>query len=257
MPRISEGEIVLPALFLMSISPNGKITTSELIEKLMEILKPQGEDLEILAGRRDTKFSQKVRNLKSHNTFERLNYAEYRNGCFVINDNGRRYVQDNIDIIKYLLSNDFNWNDLRTGFERAFERTRGGEKIEPVDENIIIEEGTKRIIERAIYERSMKLRNIAIESFYSRNGAIFCEICFFNFEKFYGDLGKGYIEVHHRKPIFKFESEDFSKFLNEALNDTALVCSNCHRIIHRDRKSPLDIGLLKENIAFDFSQWMH
>lgn len=58
--RITETELILPSLYLMSLN-NGVITTSELIQKLREIMKPAGEDLEILSGRPDDKFYQKVR----------------------------------------------------------------------------------------------------------------------------------------------------------------------------------------------------
>ena len=74
--RLSELELVLPSLYLMRLNGDS-ITTSELIQKLRLIMKPSGEDLAILSGRTDDKFSQKVRNLKAHNTFERLGYAKY------------------------------------------------------------------------------------------------------------------------------------------------------------------------------------
>ncbi|MDR1022654.1 MAG: hypothetical protein LBL94_05220 [Prevotellaceae bacterium] len=77
--RVTEIELILPSLYLMSLN-NGVITTSELIQKLRDIMKPAGEDLRILAGRNDDKFSQKVRNLIAHRTFERFGYAEYDAG---------------------------------------------------------------------------------------------------------------------------------------------------------------------------------
>jgi hypothetical protein len=46
--------------------PDGYISTSELILELEEALRPTGEDAEILRNRADTRFSQIVRNLKSH-----------------------------------------------------------------------------------------------------------------------------------------------------------------------------------------------
>ncbi|EAI4447359.1 hypothetical protein YZ38_01245 [Campylobacter lari] len=52
------------------VANNPGIRTSELIIKLIDIMKPSGEDLEILEGRQDTKFSQKVRNLVSHNSLK-------------------------------------------------------------------------------------------------------------------------------------------------------------------------------------------
>jgi hypothetical protein len=55
MTRISESELILPVLYLLSV--NGDMSTSELITSLRNLLHPSGEDLEILKGRRDDKFS--------------------------------------------------------------------------------------------------------------------------------------------------------------------------------------------------------
>lgn len=64
--RISENEIVPVALEIIGEHPG--IRTSELIVELEQRFQPEGEDAEILDARNDTKFSQKVRNLKSHDT---------------------------------------------------------------------------------------------------------------------------------------------------------------------------------------------
>jgi len=61
----TERELILPALALLDQHSDG-LTTSDLIRELTIILKPDGHDDEILAGRNDTYFSQKVRNLVSH-----------------------------------------------------------------------------------------------------------------------------------------------------------------------------------------------
>ncbi|MDE7266553.1 MAG: hypothetical protein K2N89_03715 [Lachnospiraceae bacterium] len=66
MSCYSEDEIAQVALEVIRRNPG--IRTSELIKETRKIMKPDGEDLEILDGRNDDKFSQKVRNLKSHNT---------------------------------------------------------------------------------------------------------------------------------------------------------------------------------------------
>jgi len=57
-----------------------------------------------------------------------------------------------------------------------------------------------------------------------------CEICEFDFYKIYGDLGKGFIECHHIIPISNYKENAKTK-----LNDLVLVCSNCHRMLHRKR----------------------
>ncbi|BCE01274.1 HNH endonuclease [Marinicellulosiphila megalodicopiae] len=68
-----------------------------------------------------------------------------------------------------------------------------------------------------------------------------CECCNFNFSDTYGDLGAEYIEAHHLKPISSLKDE--GDLTNKA--DIALVCSNCHRMLHRKRPW-LGIGELKE-----------
>ena len=91
--------------------------------------------------------------------------------------------------------------------------------------------------------RSYKLRNAAIE-YYKSNDKICCQICSFDFEKVYGDLGKGFIEIHHIKPIYQFDSTDNEKFMSQAIKNLIPVCSNCHRMIHR-KKDIKPIELLK------------
>jgi len=67
MTNYTENQIAPVAYEIIRANPG--IRTSSLIDRVREEMRPDGEDLEILAGRNDDKFSQKVRNLKSHNTF--------------------------------------------------------------------------------------------------------------------------------------------------------------------------------------------
>ena len=64
--RISEAELMIPTLQFLYRQSNGFATTTELINHLTHVLNPGGLDVEILQGRNDTKFSQKVRNMVSH-----------------------------------------------------------------------------------------------------------------------------------------------------------------------------------------------
>lgn len=70
MKCITESQLVLPALYILSKS------VSKLITQLTEIMHPTGIYAEILSGRSDTHFSQKVRNLKSHDTLQKQGYAD-------------------------------------------------------------------------------------------------------------------------------------------------------------------------------------
>lgn len=63
--RIRERDLVIPALRAVA-DAGGEITTTLLIEVLTHEFEPSGTDAEILDGRHDTYFSQKVRNLISH-----------------------------------------------------------------------------------------------------------------------------------------------------------------------------------------------
>ena len=85
---IKEHDLIIPSLKIIYENKNG-ITTSDLLELLRQNLKPTGEDLKILENRNDDKFSQKVRNLKSHKTLENLGYARFHNNCFFITDKGK------------------------------------------------------------------------------------------------------------------------------------------------------------------------
>lgn len=85
--RIRESDLVVPALRLMSERADGFISTSDLIAEISEIFNPIGRDAQIIDGRSDTYFSQKVRNLICHrhgvNSFivqELANYDEDREG---------------------------------------------------------------------------------------------------------------------------------------------------------------------------------
>jgi len=246
--RITETELILPSLYLMQLN-GGSITTSELIDKLRDIMKPTGDDLTILAGRADDKFSQKVRNLKSHNTFENYGYAKHegKDKGFVVTNEGLQHLENNIAVLTYLLINDFTYNDISVELQQI-ESRKDNVKIEVFDENIIIQEGIKRIRENNVYERSKKLRDYAIKHF-TIDGRISCSCCTFNFSDFYGTkIGGNFIEIHHVKPIFQYEDKNLIKTIANAVQNLTPVCSNCHRMIHKSWDKPLEISTLISNI---------
>ncbi|MBI5969829.1 MAG: HNH endonuclease [Deltaproteobacteria bacterium] len=214
-------------------------------------MKPTGEDLQILSGRADDKFSQKVRNLRAHSTFERFGYAEYKGdaktGRVEITEEGKKHLKQNQDVLTYLLINDFTYPDLMANLKKI-EANKDKKRIETFDENVIIREGLKRITEETVYERSKQLRDYAIGCF-TVEGKIYCNCCAFNFADFYGeDIGNGFIETHHIRPIFQYENENIIKTIKNAVKNLMPVCSNCHRMIHKNWKKPLEIQKLIEGI---------
>jgi 5-methylcytosine-specific restriction enzyme A len=61
-----------------------------------------------------------------------------------------------------------------------------------------------------------------------QHGRLECEACGFDFEAVYGDLGHGYAECHHTIPLSSLGGQGATR-----LSDLAIVCANCHRMIHR------------------------
>jgi hypothetical protein len=95
--RISERDLTCPTLAILASKPNGYCSTSRLIADLTDHFEPKGEDAEILDNRHDTKFSQIVRNMKSHKTastniIHRGLVEETARG-FRITDSGREYLK--------------------------------------------------------------------------------------------------------------------------------------------------------------------
>lgn len=93
MRIITEKDLIIPALVAIYNKGDEGISTQDLISLMREELLPEGEDLKILEGRNDDKFSQKVRNLKSHNTLS--TYTEYKNDKYFINDEGVMFLSEN------------------------------------------------------------------------------------------------------------------------------------------------------------------
>ena len=73
-------------------------------------------------------------------------------------------------------------------------------------------------------------RNAALVKKVKRLKGCNCEICGANFEQRYGTIGVGYIEAHHLKPLASLKG---TKVAMDPENDFAVLCANCHRMIHR------------------------
>ncbi len=116
----------------------------------------------------------------------------------------------------------------------------------PIEGQNFLPEGIKRIITVNTYERNSKARQKCIEYWKA-----ICSVCHFNFEKKYGELGKGFIHVHHLIPI----SEIGQTYQVDPINDLRPVCPNCHSMLHR-KNPPLTIDELKERIREPHSSQM-
>lgn len=110
-----EKELILPALKILEENFDG-LTTTQLISEMRKKLEPTGRDLEILSGRNDDVFSQKVRNLISHKSI--LAYVTIDSNIIKINEEGRQYIIDAMpdDYSPYLETND-NFREENEGYD--------------------------------------------------------------------------------------------------------------------------------------------
>ncbi len=99
------------------------------------------------------------------------------------------------------------------------------EKIEPTElfEDEAIYEGAKKTIIVNQYERNPIARQKCIDI----NGCK-CKVCGMDFENKYGEIGRGFIHVHHVVPI----STIGKTYQIDPVNDLVPVCPNCHAMLH-------------------------
>ena len=70
--------------------------------------------------------------------------------------------------------------------------------------------------------RSDEKKRAALEE----TGRLACEVCGFDFLETYGERGRGFAECHHTRPLS-------TGIRTTYLRDLAIVCANCHRMLHR------------------------
>ena len=79
-------------------------------------------------------------------------------------------------------------------------------------------------------ERNSKVVQLAKQKFKEENGRLFCQVCEFDFEKEYGEIGIDFIEAHHTIPVSEMKAGHKTK-----IEDIAMLCPNCHRMAHKKR----------------------
>ncbi len=92
---LSENQLIVPALIAMHQSPSHEIQTSDLIEHIADQFTLDDKDLSPLVNRNDEKYTQIVRNLKSHKTLKDFGYAVEIEGGFQITKEGIDWLNIN------------------------------------------------------------------------------------------------------------------------------------------------------------------
>jgi 5-methylcytosine-specific restriction enzyme A len=110
------------------------------------------------------------------------------------------------------------------------------EELSPSDALI---EGAAVTVPVNKYERSYEARVLCI-AHHGYN----CAICNFDFEKFYGALGRHYIHVHHIVPLGEIKATHEV----DPIKDMVPICPNCHAMVHSTRPA-IGIDQLKKHLA--------
>lgn len=118
----------------------------------------------------------------------------------------------------------------------------GEQRIEVLPEEAVepekLYEGATKTISVNIYERNPQARKMCIDAY-----GVTCAVCGFNFADAYGEIGEGFIHVHHLKPLAEIGAE----YQLDPVEHLRPVCPNCHAMLHR-RKPILSIEELKASI---------
>ena len=155
--------------------------------------------------------------------------------------NIRAIIEDNSsDSIRYKGSEDLfysvdgvgkgHWGLRNFNQEEALELTQEDDEFS--EGKILLKNHLQR-------ERNVKLIEQSKKKFIENHGRLYCEVCGFDFEEVYGELGKKFIEAHHIKPVSQMTENE-----KTSIDDIVMVCSNCHSMIHR-KKPWLTIDKIK------------
>lgn len=117
-------------------------------------------------------------------------------------------------------------NAIRKNYQRVT-----AESIEPYGQNEDEEEFREGKILTRLHkqkERNSRAVRRKKEKVLQETDRLTCEVCGFDFGEKYGELGHGFAECHHKEPVSELDENQKTK-----LSDLAIVCANCHRMIHR------------------------
>jgi len=116
------------------------------------------------------------------------------------------------------------------------------------EEDIGAKEGRLLFRAHRSRERSSTLVRKKKSQVFKAIGKLACEVCDFDFQRQYGGLNEPFIECHHLVPLSELRPNQVTR-----LKDLALVCANCHRMLHR-MEDPSDIGTLRESVKVHYPQ---
>lgn len=248
MPRIRESHLLMPALYI--IGQTGGANTTQIKNELIRVFQPSGEDNELLAGRADTKFTQIVRNLLgSHYTTNGMALYTHKgpDGRFTLTAQGQALVELHDEAMQDMFSQSQDYPTAVEIASRMYQASARRSTVYVYREDDVVAEGRATVAQTRVRERSQRLRRAAI-AHYTVNGRIRCAVCGFDFYEVYGELGEGYIQIHHETPVCQYSDQGEEQYIQQAVRDVKPVCPNCHCMIHRGGGTPLTVQQLAQII---------
>jgi 5-methylcytosine-specific restriction protein A len=131
------------------------------------------------------------------------------------------------EVLNDFLRDPARMHEQARAIREALERWESEPAVDVVDLDISAEEGGVLLKLHLRRERDSRLRREKIAEAKRKGVPVACEVCGFDFYQTYGDRGRDYIECHHRTPLH------VTGVVTTRLADLALICSNCHRMVHR------------------------
>lgn len=110
------------------------------------------------------------------------------------------------------------------------------EYADEIDSEKTFPEGVLKQVKVNVYERNPQARAICINKY-----GVTCMVCGFDFGKKFGNLGEGFIHVHHLTPL----SEIRKGYKLNPISDLRPVCPNCHAMLHQRKREPYTIAELR------------
>jgi len=141
----------------------------------------------------------------------------------------------------------FTEAELATAEQRLGDYARRSDRIRSERERLYPDElepglqyteGARKSVRVNAAERNLRARRACIAS----HGHV-CSVCGLDFGQRYGEVGVGFIHVHHVKPLSLTDTE----YTVDPVNDLRPVCPNCHAMLHRT-EPVLTIEQLRERL---------
>jgi predicted HNH restriction endonuclease len=175
--------------------------------------------------------------------------------------NGKKYPPKYVISIahKYLTGKELSPNDfnavtakdyfIRNGYQ-ILDNKNNKKLLSIKNEDIesAFPEGKEKYKLHRTLERDSSIGKKAKENRMDTVGELRCDVCDFSFSDKYGELGGGFIEAHHTVPVSQLKGDRKTN-----INEMALVCSNCHRMLHSG-KELLSISELKNIVNAKYSK---